>query len=333
MDERPYQLHIGEALSVLRTLPDCSVNCCVCSPPYFALRSYLDAGHPDKAQEIGTEDTPAAYVAHLAAVFAEVRRVLTVDGLLFLNLGDSYASGEIGRHDSVQGREINGKPVTRKGTKREQKRLTTGLPPKNLMMIPARVAIALQDNGWIIRSEIIWAKGNPMPESVTDRPTKAHEMVYMLAKSNRYFFDAEAIAEDSIYPDDNRKARQKQETYDQMMSPTGQIRAVINPKGAKTYPTKNARTVWNINSKGTDFAHFATMPEELARRCIVAGCPPNGTVLDPFCGSGTTLAVAIRHGRRGLGIELSEEYGCLAHRRICAETLNLFAQNTEAEKG
>ena len=166
---KPYTLHVGDALTVLKTLPSESVNCCVTSPPYFGLRSYLDADDPDKAFEVGAETTPAAFVSALVAVFEEVRHVLTADGTCWLNLGDSYSG--------------NGN------------RSGEGLPPKNLMMIPARVAIALQDAGWILRAEIVWSKPSCMPESVTDRVTRSHEMIYMLTKSERYFYDGEAIRE------------------------------------------------------------------------------------------------------------------------------------------
>ena len=187
-------IHAGDALEVLRTLPDCSVNCVVTSPPYFGLRDYGMDG------QLGLEPTPAAYVAAMVAVFAEVRRVLTDDGVMFLNIGDSYASGEVGRHDSIQGREIDGKRVTAKsGDVRQQAKVDTQLPPKSLLGIPWRLAFGLQDDGWILRSDIIWAKPNPMPESVTDRPTKAHEYVFLLTKSPHYWYDAEAIQERATF--------------------------------------------------------------------------------------------------------------------------------------
>jgi site-specific DNA-methyltransferase (adenine-specific) len=190
------------------------------------------------------------------------------------------------------------------------------LKAKDLVGIPWRVALALQADGWYLRQDIIWHKPNPMPESVTDRCTKAHEYVFLMAKSQRYYYDAEAISEMSLYPDDNRKARQNPEDYEKQMGEVAQIRAVINPSGAKVYPTRNRRSVWTVCTKPYSGAHFAVMPPDLVKPCILAGCPEGGVVLDPFMGSGTVAAVAQDAGRRAIGIELNPEYCKLIAKRF-----------------
>jgi DNA modification methylase len=302
----------GDCLAGLRTLPDASVHCCVTSPPYWGLRDY---GHDG---QIGLESTPEAYVARMVEVFREVRRVLRDDGTCWVNLGDSYAanaatSKKIG--ESYRGSDtptLNQPHQCRVSVRGGEWRIK----PKDLVGIPWRVAFALQADGWWLRQDIIWHKPNPMPESVRDRCTKAHEYVFLLTKSQRYFYDAEAVSEASKYPDDNRKARQKPEDYKSQMGESGQIRAVINPSGARTYPTRNRRSVWTVTTKPYSGAHFAVMPPDLVEPCIKAGCPEGGTVLDPFAGSGTTLAVAAQLGRSGIGCELNPEYIELANQRI-----------------
>lgn len=231
-----------------------------------------DYGH---AAQLGMESTPAEYVAHMVQVFREVKRVLRDDGTVFVNLGDSYGS------------------------------------KKQLTGIPWRVAFALQDDGWILRQDIIWHKPNPMPESVQDRCTKAHEYVFLLTRKLTYYYDADAISEPSVYPDDNRKARSSPE---QKRMPTSAI-AGVRP-GDATYPTRNRRSVWTVTTKPFKGAHFATMPPKLVEPCILAGCPVGGVVLDPFAGSGTTGAVAVGCGRKFIGIELNPEYVKLAEERI-----------------
>lgn len=306
----------ADALTFLRSLPDQCVQTCVSSPPYFGLRDYGADG------QIGLEPTPAEYVAVLVEVYREVRRVLRDDGTAWINLGDSYASGEVGRHDSVQGREIDGKRVTSKAEARQQTKLNSGLPPKNRLMIPARVAIALQDDGWILRDEIIWHKPAPMPESVTDRTTKAHEMIYMLAKSPRYYYDADAIREPlAVSPEDALKKQGRNsgnklhfaETYGDK-KPSGNMKpgALIpsNPNG------RNKRSVWTVNTEPFSGAHFATFPTRLIEPMILAGSPVGGVVLDPFMGSGTTALVARYHGRHYIGCELNAKYVRMAERRL-----------------
>lgn len=263
-----YRILRGDALTLLRTLPDASIHCAVTSPPYFGLRDYGADG------QIGLEATPEQYVARLVDVFREVRRVLRPDGTLWLNIGDSYAN------DAKWGGSTGGKHAgaLHGNTGIGRQRMDTGLKPKDQIGIPWRLAFALQADGWWLRSDVIWHKPNPMPESVTDRPTKAHEYVFLLTKSERYFYDAQAIAEASIYPDDNRK---KRSSADQKRMPTAEI-AGIRP-GSATYPTRNRRSVWTIATEPTPYAHFATMPTALVEPCILAGTSAHGVC--PACGA------------------------------------------------
>ena len=269
-------LVLGDCRNVLPTLPAGSVHCCVTSPPYFGLRDY---GHEN---QIGLERTPEAFVQELVEVFREVRRVLRDDGTLWLNLGDSYNAYNANRGASTSisdGTAGRGHPTHRRGL------TTPTLKNKDLIGIPWRVAFALQSDGWYLRQDIIWHKPNPMPESVTDRCTKAHEYLFLLSKGARYHFDSEAIKEPAT-------------------------------KGA----TRNRRSVWSVTTKPFKGAHFATFPPDLIEPCILAGCPAGGTVLDPFMGSGTTAAVSLQHGRQFVGVELNPEYLELARRRVDQHT-------------
>lgn len=252
----------------------------------------------------------------MVRVFAEVRRVLRDDGTLWLNLGDSYASGEVGRGDAP-----NKAPLLSQIQKpRSERRIRqdTGLKQKDLVGVPWRVAFALQSDGWYLRSDIIWAKPNPMPESVTDRPTKAHEYVFLMSKAARYFYDADAIREAHLWASDSRNDGERHTYADNAKHNQ------VDPKRQRTktdcvafHPLgRNRRTVWQIATQPYPEAHFATYPEKLVEPCILAGCPEGGTVLDPFTGSGTTGAVACRLGRNFVGIELNHEYAAMAERRI-----------------
>jgi DNA modification methylase len=271
---------IGDALTVLKTVPDESVQCCVTSPPYWGQRDYGVVG------QIGKEQTPALYVAALTAVFMEVYRVLKRTGTLWLNLGDSYNcyAGNRGpskgsankRHHEIMPKLPTGHGLTVKTLKN-----------KDMLGLPWRVAFALQDAGWYLRSDIIWAKPNPTPESVRDRPTKSHEYVFLFSKSDRYFYNAAAIAEE--------------------LTPAWR---------GRSGKTRNRRSVWTISTKPYRGAHFATFPEELPSLCILAGSRPNERILDPFAGSGTTCAAAKSAGRHFLGIELNAEYTPLFNKRI-----------------
>lgn len=324
-----YTLHHGDCLEELRKMPDNSVHCCVTSPPYWGLRDYgtatweggdaacdhkqstsrQDGGrvntngfHGSSRQDsdkgakfyrdtcpkcgavridsqLGLESTPEAYVARLVEMFREVRRVLRADGTCWLNLGDSM------------------------------------LPNKCEAMIPHRVAMALMEDGWICRQTIIWHKPNPMPESVTDRCTKAHEYMFLLTKSARYFYDAAAIAE--AVSGDAHGGNASFGGKKLKMLTGKQQKSTLGPSGIqRMQETRNRRSVWSITTQPYSGAHFATMPPDLAETCILAGCPVGGVVLDPFAGSGTTLAVAVANGRFGVGIELNADYHELARQRL-----------------
>jgi DNA modification methylase len=419
----------GDCVAGLRTLPDASVHCCVTSPPYWGLRSYLPDGHDDKHLERGLEQTPEEYVARMVEVFREVRRVLREDGTCWVNLGDSYAGswGNQGRKETRgTQRQINGPMMQRlkaqpvhdieccldedctcpagdeNGGIYPDKKTRTGswvndhptLKAKDLVGIPWRVAFALQADGWWLRQDIIWHKPNPMPESVRDRCTKAHEYVFLLTKSERYFYDAEAVSEASIGT--SARPRFGGSKYGDSSDPKH------STKSGNEYQdsgSRNRRSVWTITTRPYKGAHFAVMPADLVEPCILAGtseegcCPYCGApwarlvekrreptrpgnnskvyieppvadgsplrshagdvcgnrdpqrhctvtstagwqatcdcpehrperciVLDPFAGSGTTLAVAARLGRNGIGCELNPEYIALAEKRIAEAT-------------
>ena len=378
MDHRIIQ---GDCIEGLRTLPDASVHCCVTSPPYWGLRDYGHAG------QIGLEETPEAYVARMVEVFREVRRVLRDDGTCWLNLGDSYANN--GLRDSSKVGGFTGDRIRRsvKGTIDSRPReIPDGLKPKDLVGIPWRVAFALQADGWWLRQDIIWHKPNPMPESVRDRCTKAHEYVFLMTKSERYFYDADAVSEVSVSgPHVRNRASNFKKAGKEVFG-----RHLRGAEKIVCDGTRNRRSVWTVTTKPYSGAHFAVMPAALVEPCIKAGCPeqccpacgagyervtdrqtirrerPNqftsyraingqpdqtkagvsvktlgwqpacdcaaagtipGTVLDPFAGSGTTLAVAAELGRSGIGCELNPEYIELANQRIAKsrEKVALFA--------
>jgi DNA modification methylase len=309
---RTARILVGDVRERLRDLPDGSVQCCVTSPPYWGLRDYGVDG------QLGLERTPHDYVTAMVGVFREVWRVLRDDGTCWINLGDSYNAynGGAGPSSSLsRGAQTTERPQLDSGYGLKFK----GLKPKDLVGIPWRVAFALQADGWYLRSDIIWYKPNPMPESVTDRPTKAHEYIFLLTKSQSYYYDAEAIAEIALQP-----TGPKQWTGSQR-------KAVIAGNHSGTLgtnqgdPTRNARSVWTITTQPYPEAHFATFPEELPTRCIKAGSRQGDTVLDPFNGSGTTGAVAVRLGRNYIGCELNPAYVELARKRI-GGAAPLFAQ-------
>jgi DNA modification methylase len=283
-------------------LADKSVQCVVTSPPYFGLRDYGVAG------QLGLEPTPAEYVAGMVTVFREVRRVLRDDGTCWLNIGDSYTSGNRDGHGVVS----SGKQISNGGTVGEQsaKRSPTpdGLKPKDLIGIPWMVAFALRDDGWYLRSDIIWSKKNPMPESVTDRPTKSHEYLFLLTKSARYHYDAEAIREHQVGPIQSRAIGNRGEAG---VNHHGQSGRVVTDTGSR-----NKRSVWEIATTPFPGAHFATMPPKLVEPCILAGCPVGGVVFDPFNGAGTTGSVATFHGRRYVGADLNPAYLAMSGVRI-----------------
>jgi site-specific DNA-methyltransferase (cytosine-N4-specific) len=300
-------------------MPDQSVDCCVTSPPYFGLRDYGVEG------QYGLESSPAEYVETMRALFAEVRRVLTDDGTLWLNIGDSYSGSSRGSWGTDAGRQT--------GTAKERYvplrsdlpnvGATYGLSAKNLLGIPWRTAFALQDDGWILRNDIIWSKPNAMPESVTDRLSSRHEHVFMFSKSRAYWFDLDPIREatvtthpaalswarDSKEADvpgqsmrQHRTSREHGKASGTNLAPTGKRHTIAAGGG------RNPGDVWTVATQPFSEAHFAVMPQALAERAILAGCKPGGVVLDPFSGSGTTGLAATKHGRKYVGIDLSSDY-------------------------
>ena len=296
-------LHHGHALDVLSEMPSGSVDCCVTSPPYFGLRDYGVDG------QIGAEASPAEFVTALAAVFAEARRVLADDGTLWLNLGDSYASGGRKTYATLTGKAAGrGNPMERQPSE---------LPGKNLLGVPWRTAFALQDDGWILRNDIIWAKPNGMPESVTDRLSTKHEHLFLFAKSRRYWFDLNAVREPAatMQPENpgfraNGKSDRRRKSHaappgqspQTNLVPTGTRHSISDELG------RNPGDVWTIPTQPFSEAHFAVFPLEIPRRAIAAGCKPGGVVLDPFSGSGTTGKAAAELGRRYVGIDLNRDY-------------------------
>ncbi len=290
----------GDCRDVLATLPAESVQCCVTSPPYYGLRDYGVDG------QIGLEPTPDEYVAQMVAVFRAVRRVLRDDGTLWLNIGDSYNGGGVGG-GCAKGEALAGSGNRdRQGEDRKTLRVA-GAKPKDLLGIPWLLAFALRADGWYLRSEIIWHKPNPMPESVRDRPTKSHETVFLLTKRAQYFYDADAISEPAEGREDEPRAG---------MLGSGHSSPQLSGRGGFGGGTRNARSVWTIATQPYSGAHFATMPPDLAQRCIMAGTKPGDTVLDPFGGAGTTGMVADRLQRHALMIELNPAYVSLARDRI-----------------
>lgn len=352
-----WRLLEGDVLAQLATLPQESVQCVVTSPPYWGLRDYKVAG------QIGLEPTIEEWIEKMIAVFREIRRVLRLDGTVWLNLGDSYAGGTRGGATKP-----DDKQASNRGSLRGPVATPIGVKPKDLVGMPWLAAFALRTDGWWLRCDIIWSKPNPMPESVKDRPTRAHEYLFLLSKAERYYYDADAIREPLS---EATKIRLSQPTFEQQMggpkdSKTGNrsCRKTLEnmhrrvPSGWKTGPGAhtdltgrfkdkreakyenangkwrwngsefhtvpegtmgaNKRTVWEIATHPFPEAHFATFPEDLVRPCVLASCPPDGIVLDPFSGSGTTAIVALALGRRYIGIELNAKYNEMARKRLKA---------------
>ncbi len=289
----------NDALTALTTLSDGSINCCITSPPYFNLRDYNVSG------QIGLEDTPEDFINNLVAVFREVKRVLRDDGTLWVNIGDSYNGHKRGNKETRKDKSA----VTDSFTKR----LWHGAKPKDLIGIPWMLAFALRADGWYLRQDIIWQKSNPMPESVTDRCTKAHEYIFLLSKSSKYYYDYEAIQEVATSPMQVRD--RSKEAYNKSYSHVGDRFSA----GERTYNEsgmRNKRSVWTVSTQPYKGAHFAVFPAELIRPAILAGCPKGGMVLDPFAGSGTTGQVAVEEGRNATLIELNPDYIPLIEERV-----------------
>lgn len=289
----------GDALEVLKTLGDESVDCVITSPPYWGLRDYGVDG------QLGLEKTPEEYVAKLVEIFRETRRILKKKGVFWLNLGDSYSgsgkgpAGNLGAIHNERHLEHKTGGIIPDGTK-----------PKDLVGIPWMVAFALRKDGWYLRQDIIWAKPNPMPESVTDRCTKSHEYIFLLSKNAKYYFDNEAIKEPATSTDTSERDRDNSK----LNNTPGRTKM----GGLKTngYETRNKRSVWTTSTKPFKEAHFATFPEALIEPMVLAGCPKGGVCLDPFMGAGTTAVVAKKLGRNYLGIELNPAYIEIAQKRI-----------------
>lgn len=346
---------VGDNRQMLKTLPDCSVQTVVTSPPYFGLRDYGtgqwiggdescshrreskrsdktttghknfddmlgvgDAIYKDQCPrcgakredlQIGLEQTPQAFVEELCKVFDEIWRVLKDDGTVWVNLGDSYAQSGQGGGGSYADERPGWTKLPRKAPE--------GLKPKDLIGIPWRFAFAMQERGWYLRSDIIWHKPNPMPESVTDRPTKSHEYIFLLTKSPKYFYDHEAIKEDAV----TEPAERNRESYDVGFPGGARFSAGTRVYGADG--KRNKRDVWSVNVKPYKEAHFATYPPELIEPCILAGSKEGDIVLDPFSGSGTTGEVALQNGRHYIGLELNPEYAKLSEKRL-SDAVGMF---------
>jgi DNA modification methylase len=317
---------VGDVRDRLAGVEPGSVQTCVTSPPYWGLRDYGNDG------QIGLEGSPEEFVEALCLVFDEVWRVLADDGTLWLNLGDSYNSSSSNQNGTGNTTVTGGRHD--RGGERRKGLLTDSLPAKSLIGIPWRVAFALQARGWFLRSEIIWHKPNPMPESVTDRPTKSHEHIFLLAKSAKYFYDHEAIkepvAESSLerakyaFHSDAPSTKNNALGDKQGIHVDEMGTRFVNPAG------RNKRDVWTVPTKGYDGAHFAVYPTALIEPCILAGSREGDTVLDPFSGSGTTGVVALRNGRNYLGCELNPEYAELSRKRI-SDDCGMFGEVTVDE--
>ncbi len=372
------KVHQGHFLELVKQVDDGTVDCCITSPPYWGLRDYRlpDVEWPAVeyspmpelptiavdawSGSLGLEPTIEGFVGNIVSVFREVRRVLKDDGTTFINLGDSYAAGGNGGHESgayFHGHTRRGGDMTGK-----RKKAPAGLKAKDLVGIPWRVAFALQADGWYLRSDIIWHKPNPMPESVADRPTKAHEYIFLLSKSARSYYDAEAIKEPSKYPTGPNSPESIKSPYGQ-----GFTRNALGPKG-EAAPTesrsgasarmgrgagfrkkdkqrghgrrhagfndrwdemskeeqcsmgRNKRTVWTVATQAFSEAHFAVYPEKLITPCVLAGCPKGGLILDPFDGAGTTRVVAAEYGRDCISFELNPEYIEISNKRYREQT-------------
>jgi DNA modification methylase len=320
----------GDALTELKRLDAGIVQTCITSPPYWGLRNYGCDG------QLGLEPTPEEYVERMVEIFREVRRVLRDDGTLWLVLGDSYTGATRSADKPPEPghtRDDDGRVKTTARAEELRPSRIDGLKPKDLVGIPWRVAFALQADGWYLRSDIIWAKPNPMPESVTDRPTSAHEHIFLLAKSQRYFYDAEAVretvAESTLTRVELAESRPEVEaeikadltdgykrcdsarvSVDRYSDGRDHLVCKPNPSG------RNKRNVWTVSTKPYPEAHFAVFPPDLIEPCVLAGSAEGDTVLDPFLGSGTTAEVALKHRREFIGIELNPEYVELAEKRL-----------------
>jgi DNA modification methylase len=314
----------ADVMDYLRGLPDACVNLVCTSPPYFGLRDYGVSG------QIGLEATPAAYVARMVDVFREVKRVLRSDGNVYVNLGDSYNNSPKGNSDNASS-GLNGAKTSARYSERLLKKdnrvskVQADLPMKSLIGVPWRFAIAMQDDGWLLREDIVWQKPNPMPESVRDRCTRSHEYIFHFTKGPRYWYDAQAVAEGRTEASIKLNATEVIYTKFSPYAPNDRNDSERARMGAPMGNLRNRRSVWTINPANFREAHFATFPEDIPEICIKAACPEGGVVLDPFAGAGTVGLVAKKLNRRYIGCDLNAEYVKMATDRINGISYTLFS--------
>jgi DNA modification methylase len=304
---------LGDNIETLKTIPDNFINCCITSPPYYGLRDY------GIENQIGLENTPEEYIQRLVIIFKEVKRVLREDGTLWLNIADTYAGSENGAAHYPESANTY-KQQTNKGVlampNLPQGKVPNGCKSKDLIGIPWLLAFASRADGWYLRQEIIWHKPNPMPESVTDRCTKSHESIFLLSKSNKYYFNSEAIKENAISPP---SIRDRANENSNIKLPNAQQRFSSGEREYNADGKRNKRDVWTVSINNFRDTHFATFPEKLILPCVLSGCPENGIVLDPFLGSGTTALVAIKNMRKYIGCEINPDYVKIAEERLAGE--------------
>jgi DNA modification methylase len=306
---------VGDNRETLKALPDQCVQTVVTSPPYWGLRDY---GNDD---QIGLEQTPDEFIEQLCLVFDEVWRVLKDDGTIWVNLGDSYSAMRDSKANPDSLRTGEGTKVGSAANRNPENLRKAGLKHKDLVGIPWRFAFAMQARGWYLRQDIIWAKPNPMPESVTDRCTKSHEYIFLMSKSARYFFDNQSIREPVASSTKSRLSQASLDEQDGSARVPGKTNG--NMKAVGNLDDRNKRSVWNVTTKPYKEAHFATYPPELITPCILAGSKEGDIVLDPFSGSGTTGEVALQKGRNYIGLELNPEYAALSEKRL-TEAVGMF---------
>ena len=314
--ENENRIICGDALETLKNFPDESINCCITSPPYYGLRDY------HKKEQIGREKTVEEYLDRLVAVFREVKRVLKKDGTCFVVIGDSYAGSGGGKVQYMDPKY----PKGRNGQNPSITQKVLGYKSKDLMGIPWRLALALREDGWYLRSDIIWHKENAMPEACRDRPTRSYEHVFLLSKSSRYYYDYEQMSEPMKGVSKKRYARGRKSDNKYLKENSGAKLQKINEarkygeyKGDNIPQFRNKRDIWTINTVSFRGNHYAVFPPKLAEICMIAGCPKGGIILDPFIGSGTVGFTAFLHNRKYIGIELNAEYVSLAKKRIESE--------------
>lgn len=319
LKENENRIICGDALETLKNFPDESINCSITSPPYYGLRDY------HKKEQIGREKTVEEYLDRLINVFREVRRVLKKDGTCFIVIGDSYA----GTSSKKEQRDPK-YPKGRNGQNPSITQKVLGYKSKDLMGIPWRLAFALREDGWYLRSDIIWHKENAMPEACKDRPTRSYEHIFLLSKSPRYYYDYDSLAEPMKEVSKKRYVRGRSKENKYLNENSGAKIQKINEargygqyKGDNIPQFRNKRDIWTINTTSFRGNHYAAFPPKLAEICMIAGCPKDGIILDPFIGSGTVGLVSLLHNRKYIGIELNEEYVNLTKKRIETEVKKL----------